>query len=117
VRRILRQALAKTPPHAYAVFVDLNLPPSQVRAVREVPWIQELQRGLNDPAPEGHPYNLLMFTNYPHHYGAEAAPNPGPAYAAVVSLRPRTLIEHPQALTALCEAVEQYGRIPNWFEE
>lgn len=58
-----------------------------------------------------------MFTNYPHHYGAEAAPNPGPGYAAALSLNPRIPVQHSEALTALCEAVEQYGRIPNFFEE
>jgi hypothetical protein len=117
VRRILRRALEKTPLHPYAVFVDLNLPPSEVTDIREVEWIQELQRDLRDAPPGGHPYNLLMFTNYPHHYGVEAAPNPGPGYAAALSLNPQTPIQHPEALTALCEAVEQYGKIPNWFEE
>lgn len=117
VRRILRQALAKTPPYPYAVFVDLNLPPTEVSDVQQVPWVQELQGELKDAPPEGHRYNLLMFTNYPHHYGAEAAPNPAPSYAFAVSLRPRTPVEHPQTLNALLEAVEQYGRIPNWFEE
>jgi hypothetical protein len=117
VERILKRALEKSPPHPYAVFVDLNLPAIEVRDVREVPWVQELQGELKDAPPDGHQYNLLMFTNYPHHYGAEAAPNPGPGYAAAVSLRPRTPVEHPQALSALLAAVEQYGRIPNWFEE
>ena len=117
VRRILRRALEKIPLYPYAVFVDLNLPPSEVIDIREVGWFQELQRELKDAPPGGHPYNLLMFTNYPHHYGAEATPNPGPSYAWALSQSPRTPVQHPKALTALCEAVEQYGRIPNWFEE
>jgi SEC-C motif-containing protein len=117
VRRILKRALEKSPPHPYAVFVDLNLPPTEVSDIREVPWIQELQRELKDAPPEGHPYNVLMFTNYPHHYGAEAAPNPGPGYVTVLSLKPRMPVQHPKALTALCEAAETYGRVPNWFEE
>lgn len=120
VRRILNQALAKSTQLPYAVFVDLNLPPSEATDIRELGWIQELISEIDkrrDDKEGRHPYNLLMFTNYPQHYGADAAPNPGSQYVLVLSLKPRTPLEYPQSLVALHDAAMQYGNIPNWFEE
>jgi hypothetical protein len=120
ITRILRQARAKAQAvqRPYAVFVDLNLPPSEGAEIRELGWFQELLREIEKQDEEGqYPCNLLMFTNHPQHYGAEGAPNPGWDRVSVVSLNPKTPVAHPQALKALHDAALQYGRIPNWFEE
>ena len=102
----------------YAVFVDLNMPPTDVRDVREVVWLKELMeevQGFDGDQP--HAYNLLMFTNYPEHYGPEAAKKPDGDRVSVLSLRPKTPVEHPEALKALHESALQYGRFPMFFEE
>ena len=98
----------------------LNLPPTEVDDIRELEWFQELLREIKKPREdeEGrHPHNLLMFTNHPQHYGAEAAPNPESDRVSVLSLKPRTPVEHPEALKALHDAAVQYGNIPNEFDE
>lgn len=66
---------------------------------------------------EPHPYNPLMFTNYPEHYGAEGATRPGAGWLSAFSQNPRAPVEHPEALKALYDAAHQYGRVPTWFEE
>lgn len=120
VRNILLKALDKFDGLPYAVFVDLNLPPHEVGDITELPWLQELieeiQRlsGNND---EPHHYNLLMFTNYPEHYGAAGATKPGAGWLSAFSRNPRAPIEHPEALKALYDAAHQYGRVPTWFED
>ncbi len=120
VRRVVRQALAKATDHPYAVFVDLNLPPSEGTDIQKLGWFQELLSEINTPRKdEGRPvpYNLLIFTNHPQHYGAEAAPVPGSDRVSVLPLKPKVQLQHPQALKALHDAALQYGNIPNWFEE
>jgi hypothetical protein len=118
---LLRAAFAKAEAIQlpYVVFVDLNLPPSEGADLRELGWFQEVLREIGQLAEEGSPdpCNLLIFTNQPQHYGAEAAPNPGSDRVSVLSLNPKTPVEHPRALDALHDAARQYGRIPNWFEE
>lgn len=120
VRNILLKALRKSVILPYVVFIDLNLPPTEVDDIHDLAWLQELiaevQR-LPGNEEEPHSYNLLMFTNYPEHYGAEGAKKPGSDRVSVVSLKPRAPVEHREALKALHDAALQYGRIPNWFEE
>jgi uncharacterized protein YchJ len=120
VRRVLQRALEKEIGLPYAVFVDLNLPPTEVDDVHDVPWLHELVaevEGLPTGEDGKHPYNFLMFTNHPEHYGAEAANKPGSDRVSMFSRKPRFQVRHPKALTALHDAAYQYGCIPMWFEE
>lgn len=120
VRHLLVKALEKFSGLPYAVFVDLNLPPTEEDDINEVAWLHELTEEIQRlPGGEGesHPYNLLMFTNYPEHYGAEGGGKPGSDRVSVMSRSPRVPVEHPQALKALHDAALQYGRIPNFFED
>jgi hypothetical protein len=100
VTKIVRSARAKAEVTQlpFVVFVDLNLPPSNGAEIRELGWFQELLREIEKRDEEGpDSCNLVMFTNHPQHYGAEAAPNPGSDRLSVVSLNPRIPVDHPQA--------------------
>jgi len=115
---LLKDALAKPTTHPYVIFVDLNLPPSP-GTVFEKPWTDEIKDTVvwvGKPPGEGlDPFNLLVFTNHPHHYAWEDEPDPAKDTLSFFSQHPRVPAKHPQTIMAIHEAALKYGNIPNEF--
>jgi hypothetical protein len=118
VRRIMNKAFTKITDHPYAVFIDLNLPPSSGKVFQK-PWFQDVWNGVYEeggPSPQNpDPYNLLVFSNHPDHYGKGGEPYPSGDTVWVLSRYPRVQAQHPQVLLTLGEAAHKYHAIPNEF--
>jgi hypothetical protein len=66
----------------------------------------------------GHdPWNMLLFTNNPHHYGDDAAIAPTGNVVSLFGKNPKVAMQHPQVLHAVFEAARKFGNLPNSFEE
>jgi hypothetical protein len=63
------------------------------------------------------PYNLIVFTNHPHHYGAEDEADPRRHLLTVLSGTPKVPAAFPSALMELHKAANLYGNIPNTFPD
>ena len=106
-----------------AIFVDTNLPADRADSFYLSPTsdpttmsdkMLRLSRRLQ--SPDGiDPYNLLIFTNYPQHYGGDDDAAPGDHWGAVKSKNPRVKVLHEAILTDLVNALEVYGNVPTDF--
>jgi hypothetical protein len=120
VKRLLADALAKVTAYPFVIFVDLNLPPSPEQLF-EKPWYEELKKTVDQigkPAEEGKDlFNLILFTNHPHHFATETESDPAKDTLSVFSQHPRVAVKSPEAFAAIHNAALQYGNLPNDFPE
>lgn len=116
-RRLINQALKKQVANPYVIFIDLNLP-TEFANLEKQPWINEIHADLNNLALESGgilPFNMLIFTNFPHHYGDPGKPNPMKHTYVVEAVRPKLSSIYPEVMKSIEQAVLQYGNIPNEF--
>jgi SEC-C motif len=119
LNRLLNEALKKPTPHPRVIFLDQNLPGDASREQVDG-WLNEMIAMLNKPLMKNggvSPWNMLMLTNHPYHYGAEGAPYPREQGLVHLPDRPVTPMTHPGALLALIQAARQFGKIPSSFPE
>lgn len=116
---LINNAIQKETPHPLVIFVDVNLPPTVAKQM-EIKPPSPLSRVLdqikkNEDGKDK--FNLIIFTNHPHHYGHENEPDPKKHVISVFSQIPMLPTEHPSALLSLNQAALQYGNIPNEFPD
>ena len=58
------------------------------------------------------PYNLLVFTNHPHHYAKEDETDPKKHLLSIMPQISVKIAEYPDAILELNEAARKYGNIP-----
>ena len=118
VRRMLKNAFEKTTTFPYVIFVDLNLPPSPEK-VLEKPWLKETLNTVErmNRNKEHDCFNLIVFTNHPHHYGNDTEPDPDKDTISVLSNKPKNVPDYPQVILDINKAALQYGNIPNDFPQ
>ena len=119
VTGLLNAALDKPAPHPYVIFIDLNLPPSPEPPF-EKPWFPKILDGVNRAAGAGDepdPFNLILFTNHPYHYGENDQPAPEASIHVVLARNPRLKCGHSRVLSAMVDAARAFGEIPNEFGE
>ena len=120
VKRLVNRALKKLTPHPYVIFIDLNLPPFP-GDISKASWLQEIVHDISEEGgpTEQHPdpYNMLVFTNHPEHYGTPFEPCPNNNTLFVIPKYSSIVLQHPHLLWEIHKAADQYGRIPNWFPE
>lgn len=118
VGKLLTQAILKATGHPYVIFLDLNLPPSPGK-IFEKPWFDEIRKTVDRAGRRSKddldPFNLLVFTNHPHHYGEEGTPDPAKDTLSVFSQHPKVSAGHPETILEIDNAARQYGNIPNEF--
>jgi hypothetical protein len=119
IRGLIEDAIGKPTSEPYVIFLDLNLPPNSA-----APLTQEWFDRIGGPVVEefgeagGHdPWNMLLFTNNPHHYGDDAAIAPTGNVVSLFGKNPKVAMQHPQVLHAVFEAARKFGNLPNSFEE
>ena len=115
----LGRALKKPSKYPLVVFVDLNLPPME-EDFQNSQWIRELKKTISNKEKQykdGMPANAFIFTNHPHHYEDEETANPLSSWMLTRVANPRIPIKHPEILDAIALALNQYGNIPNFFED
>src|SRR5262249_49362708 len=87
----------------------------------EKPWFEEITETVNQvgkrPEEGKDPFNLLVFTNNPHHYGRDNEPDPANDVLCFLSQHPEVAAKYPAALVGIYDAAMQYQNIPNEFPE
>ena len=119
VGQLLNQAFRKRTALPLVVFVDVNLPPDRAAAVFESyrdGWpamLSKVRRTQNGRDL----FNLVIFTNCPHHYAREDQADPMQHVLLVRSQAPRIPVANLQPLLGLEQAVLQYSNVPSWFSD
>ena len=119
IEGLLRDAFDKPVSHPYVIFFDLNLPPSP-EPLMQNPWFCEIRDSVDRVAKEKGDrdyFNLIVFTNWPDHYGEHDSTAPSGNVLSVLSQRPKIVAANPNAIVAIHRAAKQYGTIPNTFDE
>jgi len=115
---LLNEAFDKSPPHPYVIFMDVNFPPEpDVREKKKTRWMDEINasQAFRRPKSEKDPFNMIIFTNQPHHFGAEGEPDPPLEACRLVAEKPKIEMANPISLEAVWDAIGLYGKIPKDF--
>ena len=122
--RLINDAARKRTDLPLVIFLDTNLPvPSAdrfyepesrepFRLSRRLATLLALIRDESGQSTD--PYNLIVFTNHPHHYATENEADPRRHQLSVFSTRPQVAIGQ-DVLLELHNAANLYGNIPNNF--
>ena len=121
VGQLLNDAIRKNPPHPLVVFFDLNLPwLTASRLLEERVPPHPVIQGTLDRIRRRHlgrdPINLLVVTNHPEHYSADEEAAPSPQILSIQTQVPVKAVARPDALMAIHQAANVYGRIPQFFD-
>jgi hypothetical protein len=119
IGRLIRDALDKPAEYPYVIFIDLNLPPCPGPSLQK-PWAREVAETVDQIAREKgnqDPFNLIVFTNQPDHYGEGDEPAPMGDIVSVLGRNPRIVPSHLNAILAIHDSANKFGIIPNSFEE
>ena len=121
---LLNDAINKKPPYPLVIFLDTNLPPVVAeqffRPSSMNPYVPPiLMQKLIDRIQKEYggqdPYNLVVFTNHPHHYGKEDEVDPRKHILSIIPLKPIKPAQHLNAVISIHEGAGKYGNIPNEF--
>jgi hypothetical protein len=118
VERLLNNAISKSPDGPFVIFLDVNLPPSPEPLLQK-PWIPELMSTIRRFYDFGGkaPFNLVIVTNLPHHYGGEYDLDPEKSILAVVPPLAEYPMSNPEIAEILVRATSQYGNLPNTLSD
>jgi len=120
VVQLINQALKKKSDYPLVILVDVNLPPEYADEILGGKFITKFPKLLDNIKQDESGkdiFNIIIFTNHPHHYGREDEPDPKRMYSIARSLKPIIRPKHPKAIDDLLIGILQYGRIPNDFPE
>lgn len=115
---LLTVAFRKCDAFPYVVFVDLNLPPDRVHIEEErfqVQMLSRVTRAARNVLSEADPYNLVIFTNHPYHFGDPSVPTPDKVVFGIRAENPRGPTRDPRCIDAILHAAAQCDNIPNAF--
>ena len=121
--RLVNDAIAKQSTLPLAIFVATNLPPRRARNFFGEPaskpvatrYLKAIIEGFRKRNGGHDPYNLLVFTNFPHHYGRDDERDPRRDWIAHIAQAPVLTVPNPDVLLRLATAAELYGVVPNTF--
>ena len=123
VGQLLNDAIRKNAPHPLVVFLDLNLPWTSADRLLKMelpkpphPVIHNTLDRMRKRNGGTDPINLLVITNHPEHYTAEEEAAPSPQILSIQTQVPAKPVARPDALMAIHEAANIYGRIPQFFD-
>lgn len=117
--QLINNAISKKPDYPFFIFIDMNLPPEKITNFNNS-GINEMIKSLkNVPKTDnGEDYfNLILYTNFPYHYGDELKSYPKDHLSVAISVSPIHLLPNKMLLENIQVEVKKYGRIPNSFEE
>lgn len=119
VTSLINKALKKAGDFPFVVFVDTNLPPEVANRIYENNNVSEAFKKTMDNVQKADNdkdlFNMIVFTNHPHHYGEENDLDPKSNVQSVYSLKPVNIPINEQSILNLREAALQYNNIPNEF--
>ncbi len=119
MRGLLEGALEKTADHPYVIFIDINMPPGSVNETS--PLLHEVYETLNDKIysiGRCRPWNVVVLTNHPYHYGTKGEPSPMEDPSLFhLSGNPVKRMDSPETLDEIMKRVNQFGNVPSQFLE
>ena len=117
--QLINKAINKKPEYPYLIFIDMNLPPEKVKDFIKS-GLKELIGSL-EPAPKTENdedyFNMILYTNFPYHYGNAFDSYPEDHLSVAISLTPVHPVPNDILLKQIQYEVKNYGKIPNFFEE
>jgi uncharacterized protein YchJ len=123
-RKLINAAVEKEPKNPLALFVDTNLPPvraqrfytpESMNPITPSKAIAALLERIRRDYHGVDPYNLLVMSNHPQHYGEDDTVAPGNHFSGYISRQNRVPVYHELALFDLINAANLYGNVPNHF--
>jgi hypothetical protein len=119
---LLRKAITKRGKLPYIIFIDANMPP-EIAWQEQDTWLGEVSQTIVSVGHgysalgvfEGGPFNALILTNWPDHYGAPGDPLPAGIGYISEALNPAVIVTDPTVYQDIERAVKQYGIIPTDF--
>ena len=117
--QLINQAIFKRPNLPYFIFIDMNLPPDRMIDF-EKNNLNELTKSLASTKKTEYnrdEFNMILYTNFPYHYGGTFDTFPKDHLSVVIPLDPIYSLKDPKILKQLQNEVKKYGRIPNFFED
>jgi hypothetical protein len=119
--RLLHAALEKeTDGLPYAIYLDANLPPTNVGAAGRLSWVPDVERMLDRreaSAANPDPFVGITVTNFSWHYAGDTAIT-GPSESVLVLPKfPRVPLRDERTMRLIFEAAQQYGHVPGMFPE
>jgi len=119
IGKLINKAIEKKNEFPNVIFIDLNLPYEVAKNIIGTQPPNKISKILEQIAKKDNKdqYNMLVFTNYCHHYGKDNETDPPKITLAVISQKPEIISRNPQHLLELRKATLQYGHIPNEFQE
>lgn len=115
---LLNDALGKDHSYPLVIFIDVNIPPSKARKIFEKPISSELKKIINRLTQEyGYvdKFNLLVFTNHPHHYARPDDPDPRKDVFAILPSKSEIVPQYPGAIKVIFDEALAYGKLPQFF--
>jgi hypothetical protein len=119
IRHLIADAIDKPTTEPFVIFLDLNLPPSLLEPLSKE-WFEK----IGDPVIKefgetgGHdPWNMLLFTNSPHHYGEDTEVAPTGNVVGLLGRNTKVTMQNPEVLNVVFEAARKFGNLPNSFAE
>ena len=121
VGQLLNDAIRKNTPHPLVVFFELNLPWATASRLLDMripphPLIHGALERMRRKASGVDPINLLVVTNHPEHYSEDEEAAQSPQLLSIQTQLPAKPIARPDALFAIHQAANVYGRIPQFFD-
>jgi hypothetical protein len=112
--KLLNDAVAKNPSHPLVVFLDMNMPFQSAGRFLKPPPHPFILKTLGRMSKEHgkNPINLLVMTNHPQHYTKDNEIAKSPHLLSILSNLSVKPVHTPSALTALHQAANLYGNIP-----
>jgi hypothetical protein len=118
--QLINNAVAKDDNYPLIIFLEFNLPPAYADFViggKSWDRVLKIFDTVNKTSEGKDYFNIVIFTNHPHHYGSDDSPDPDRIYSLVYSLNPKNLISNNKSFDKIVNAALQYGRVPNDFDE
>jgi hypothetical protein len=116
IRRLLNGASRKADQMPLVIFIDANIPAEIAEHPASSQWHGEVDRTIAraEKVSEGtgSPFNLVLVTNFPDHYGAPGSPPPAYLCKPFRSKFPKNPMPFPSMLDAIQRAVHQFGNVP-----
>jgi hypothetical protein len=116
---LINDAIKKDPPYPLVIFLDTNLPSSVAESIfkpeSQEPFIPpriffKLLESIKNTGRD--PFNLIIFTNHPHHYVKANEADPKKHRLSIIPEKPMRSLKDLKPIIDIYEATQKYGNIP-----
>ena len=117
--RLLVDAFRKIGRSPYIIFIDLNIPAISTKRlfIDKIPNINHIiERAKTRVGEYQDPFNLIIFTNHPYHYGIKNQPTPRENAIFCMAGNPIIKFKDLKELKRIYDIADNYGKIPNYFD-